>query len=246
MPSTPALDKVWYWHSSWDGAGVALADPTETILRELSVAYLDAAKARAVAAFEPLLGRQPELVPVSYHPYKGNWFAHMDPALAPLLQPDDSDGPFVGTGWLVEGFDRQVLDEAIHREGPAILPPVGRDLCVALLDGRPSLMLCGGGRLARARRTGMDSADHLVCLLDSVGSAADWAPIGEVPDPVATMVWARARAAAERADAAATRELLAEAHRLYSPAGYRVLCAGVLDLLASRVAAVQAAEADPG
>jgi hypothetical protein len=244
VPPTSALDEVWRWDHSFEGAGVALADPTETILRELSVAYLDAGTARGVAAFEPLLGRRPELVPVGFHPYKGNWFAGMDPALDPYRQPDDPDGPFVGTGWLVEGFDGEMFDVAVDREGAAVLSPAGRELCVSLLDGSPSLMLCGGGRWARARRTRMDSADHLVCLLDSRGDAATWAPIGEVPDAVATTVWARARAAAERADAVATRELLAEASRTYSPAGHRVLRAGLLDLLAWRVELAQEADAE--
>jgi hypothetical protein len=65
----------------------------------------------------------------------------------------------------------------------------------------------------------------------------DWTRwiIDTEPAGAATTVWDRARRAAHRGDAGAVRDELGAARRQYSPAGHRMLSAGVLNFLARRI-----------
>jgi hypothetical protein len=229
------LDKTWEWRSasSWGGVGVTLVDPVETILRRLSVPYLEAARAVAVEELEAFLGHRIELVPVFFHPWKSNWLPDLDPSISELVPGFDRSAPFTGVGWLAQGVDEEGL--IVSRESANILPDRGRSLCVRLLERTPRLSLCGGVRWAWPANASTDCETQLAVLLAE--NDVDWTDwiIDAEPAGIATTVWDRARRAAHRGDAGAVRAQLAAAWRHYSPAGCRMLSAGVLNFLARRL-----------
>jgi hypothetical protein len=239
------FDQEWSWTSERKGFGVVLNDPMDVILQRLSVPYLDEAKSRAMTVLTTALEREVDLVAGYFHPAKENWFPDVDPALEPFGPFVDRDGPFGGFGWV----DRALDDRDFVLRWPALLP-AARNICVELIEGSPSLALCGGGVCARSVPLTTDSEAHLSALLaSSYIDRSDWSPTRPLgPEAVAedAPLWLRAQAAAERCDANTFRELEDEAYRRYSPAGFRLLSFGLSGLLIYQLKVQQEAEAGGG
>jgi hypothetical protein len=113
------------------------------------------------------------------------------------------------TGWDGVGV---ILADPVDMlpDDPTRLSDAARALCLDLLEGSPQPSLCGGGKWRRL-------------ALQPNGCS------------LASSTWATAQLQADRADAAGVRTTLYKARSEYSPAGWRILRAGVLDLLAARV-----------
>ena len=238
------IDAAWNWAHTYGGVGAILTDSTETILRNLSVAYLDRAREQAAKAFEATLGRTVELEPVTFFSADNNWFPDINPETRELLPDYDRWSPFAGVGWLAKG----VHEAELLTRGES-LPDRGRSLCLALIRGEPSLSLCGGGRFGRPTPVpavpGPPGAAHQIAALlhDTDADGSNWVPVGGRPEhplgpPPAepSTLWERARAAADRGQADALLHLLADARQRYSPPGWRMLRSGTLHLLALRQA----------
>lgn len=218
-----------------------LADPVDTILRRLSVAYLDEAASVAKAELEGFLGQTVDLEPVFFHPAKNNWFPDLGPTISDQVLYYDRWGPFGGVGWLAHGVEETAL---LHSDDPEILPKKGRTLCLRLLDSTPRLSLGGGGRWSSGTTAPMDSETQLAAFLadnetfPTAWNLESYSIVGPPETP-----WQRAREAANRTDASELLSAMADAHHRYSQAGHRALNAGVLNLLARRLAGQQAESA---
>jgi hypothetical protein len=234
------IDASWSWAHTYGGVGVILTDSVETILLNLSIDYLDTARAIAAAELEATLGRPVELDPVTFHAADNNWFPDLDPETRELLPGFDRWSPVGGVGWLAKGVhEAELLTRA------DMLPERSRPLCLTLIQGEPSLSLCGGGRYGRATPVPavpgpVGSEQQLAALLhDTDADGSSWVPVptaSEMPPPGPQGLWERARAAADRGEADMLLHLLSDARQRYSPAGWRLLRSGTLHLLALRAA----------
>jgi hypothetical protein len=234
------IDASWSWAHTYGGVGVILTDSVETILLHLSVDYLDTARHAAAVELEASLGRRVQLEPVTFHAADNNWFPDLDPETRELLPDFDRWSPLGGVGWLAKG-----VHEAELLARANVLPERSRELCLALIEGEPSLSLCGGGRYGRATPVPavpgpVGSEQQLAALLhDTDADGSSWVPVpaaGEAPRPEPEALWERARAAADRGEADTLLHLLSDARQRYSPPGWRLLRSGTLHLLALRAA----------
>lgn len=210
-----------------------VVDDVDTILQRLSVAYLDEAAAVATAQLEDFFGRPVELAPVFFHPAKNNWLPDLDPTIHEHVPYYDRWGPFGGLGWLAQDIDETAL---LHGDEPHLVPDSGRSLCLKLLRATPKLSLCGRGRWSTANGITDTETQLAAFLADNEHDWTSWILDSHSVNLPADTPWQRAQEAANQGDAVALRDALAEAHTRYTSTGHRALTAGVLNVLAKRLA----------